>query len=162
MKRHASITSVTRALLLSAVIMLACNAKTYAEGGDIAAVKAAISSFHAALGALDIAKMEPLWAHNATVMLINPRDKSVTIGWDDVKKNWEAVFNFWSELNVTQAAGPYVRVDGDIAWSTGVANVKGKPKTGSPVNAPTFETDVFQKQGGEWQLVSHTASRVSQ
>lgn len=161
MKRHASITSVARALLLTGVIMLACNAKAYAQT-DIAAVKAAISSFHAALGALDIAKMEPLWAHNATVMLINPRDKSVTIGWDAVKKNWETVFSFWSELNVTQAAGPYVRVDGDVAWSTGVANVKGKPKTGSPVNAPTFETDIFQKQGGEWQLVSHTASRVSQ
>jgi ketosteroid isomerase-like protein len=161
MNRYASITSVARALLLTGVIMLACNAKSYAQT-DIAAVKAAISSFHVALGALDIAKMEPLWAHNATVMLINPRDKSVTIGWDDVKKNWETVFNFWSELTVTQAAGPYVRVDGDVAWSTGVANVKGKPKTGSPVNAPTFETDIFQKQGGEWQLVSHTASRISQ
>lgn len=87
MKRHTSIISVARALLLSA-IMLACNAKAYAQT-DIAAIKAAISSFHAALGALDIAKMEPLWAHNATVMLINPRDKSVTIGWDAVKKNWE-------------------------------------------------------------------------
>jgi ketosteroid isomerase-like protein len=92
MNRYASITSVARALLLTGVIMLACNAKSYAQT-DIAAVKAAISSFHVALGALDIAKMEPLWAHNATVMLINPRDKSVTIGWDDVKKNWETVFN---------------------------------------------------------------------
>ena len=129
---------------------------------DIAAVKAAISSFHAALGALDIAKMEPLWAHNDTVMLVNPRDKSVSIGWDAVKKNWETAFNFWSELNVTQVSGPYVRVDGNVAWSIGVANTHGKPKMGNPVNAPTFETDIFQKQGGEWQLVSHTASRVSQ
>ena len=42
MKRHASITSVGRALLLSAVIILACHAKAYAQT-DIAAVKAVIS-----------------------------------------------------------------------------------------------------------------------
>jgi hypothetical protein len=55
MNRDASITSVARALLLTGVIMLGCNAKSYAQT-DIAAVKAAISSFHVALGALDIAK----------------------------------------------------------------------------------------------------------
>ena len=35
----------------------------------------------------DIAKMEPLWVHDANVMLINPRDKAVSIGWDQATGN---------------------------------------------------------------------------
>ena len=84
---------------------------------------------------LDISKMEPLWFHNASVMLVNPRDKSVSVGWDDVKKNWENAFNFWSHIKVTQTAGPYVRVDGNVAWSTGLTNTNAEAKNGTSVNS---------------------------
>jgi ketosteroid isomerase-like protein len=107
--------------------------------------------------------MEPLWFHNAYVMLVNPRDKSVSVGWDDVKKNWENAFNFWSNINVTQTAGPYVRVDGNVAWSTGLTITNAKAKNGTSVNLPTFESDVLKKDSdGEWKLESHSAWRVSQ
>ena len=105
-------------------------------------------------------KMDPLWAHDAYVILINPQDKSISIGWDAVKKNWESTFNSDSELKVTQADGPHIHVNGNVAWSTGIANAVVKPKVGDAVNARTYEADVFQKSGTQWLLVSHAAWRV--
>jgi hypothetical protein len=87
-------------LLLAGFIMLFCftGSTSYAQGQDnqidTSAVKDTISKVHDAISSLDISKMEPLWFHNASVMLINPRDKSVSVGWDDVKRNWENAFNF--------------------------------------------------------------------
>jgi ketosteroid isomerase-like protein len=131
----------------------------YAQESDI---KAAIDAYHAALGSLDISKMEPLWVHDATVMLINPSDKSISVGWDAVKKDWETNWNNYSELKVTQADGPHIVIKDDVAWSTGIANAVVKFKAGNTVTAPTYETDVFEKRGGKWLLVSHVASRVPQ
>jgi ketosteroid isomerase-like protein len=152
----------TRSLLVAVLLLLVGGGGSYAQQSDMEQVKAAIDAYHAALGSLDIAKMEPLWVHDANIMLINPRDKSISIGWDAVQKNWEATFNNNSEIKVTQAEGPHIAVNGNVAWSTGIANVVGKAKSGASINAPTFETDVFEKRGGKWLLVSHTASRVPQ
>lgn len=155
--------------LFTGFIMLVCCAgsASYAQGQDNqtdpSAVKNTISKVHAAISSLDISKMEPLWFHNAYVILVNPRDKSVSIGWDDVKKNWENAFNFWPHIKVTQTAGPYVRVDRNVAWSTGLTNTNAKAKNGTSLNLPTFESDVLKKDSdGEWKLESHSAWGVSQ
>jgi hypothetical protein len=98
--------------LLTRLIVLVCCAgpTSYAQGQDnqtdTFAVKDTISKVHAAISSLDVSKMEPLWFQNAYVMLVNPRDKGVSVGWDQVKKNWENAFNFWSHIKVTQIAGP--------------------------------------------------------
>lgn len=159
MGRRTSIALIARALLLSVVVLLAGNGKSYAQEADI---KAAVDAFHGALGTLDVSKMDPLWAHDAYVMLINPRDKSISVGWDAIKKNWEATLNAYAELKVTQTDGPHIHVDGDVAWSMGTVNATLKLKSGTTVNAPTVETDVFEKRAGKWLLVSHTASRIPQ
>jgi ketosteroid isomerase-like protein len=144
-----------RALLFSVVILLAVGAKSYAQESD---VKAAINAYHAALGSLDMSKMEPLWAHDINVILINPADKSVSVGWDAVKKDWQAQFNFLSELKVTQADGPHVSVKGDVAWATGIANAAAKSKAGADAGGLVYESDV--KRDGRWLLVSHVALQV--
>jgi ketosteroid isomerase-like protein len=155
--------SVAAALLGSGLVSLAGSGASSAEQSDTDKIKAAIVSFHAALTALDSEKMGEVWAHDADVMNINPRDKSVSVGWDAVSKNWKATFAFWSELKVTQQDGPYIHVNGDVAWADGIASVSGKPKTGDAIpSAPTFETNVFQKRGESWLLVSHSAWRVPQ
>jgi hypothetical protein len=56
-----------------------------------------------------------------------------------------------------------IQVKGNVAGSTGIANGTLKTKAGAVVaNSPTFETDVFEKRGGHWMLVSHTGLRVPQ
>ena len=153
-------TLIVRALLFSVVVLLAGNRMGYAQQPDIDSVKAAIEAFDAALGSLDVSKMAPLWVHDATVTLINPRDKGIAVGWDAVKKDWEATFNANSELKITRIDGPYIQANGDVAWSTGMVNAAIRLKNGAALNAPTFEADVFQKRGSQWLLVSHAAWRV--
>ena len=68
--------------LLTGLIMLVCFAgsASYAQGQDnqtdASAVKDTISKVHAAISSLDISKMEPLWFHNAYVMLVNPKARA--------------------------------------------------------------------------------------
>jgi ketosteroid isomerase-like protein len=159
MNRYGSITLIAKALLLSAIVLFAGNSKSYAQESDI---KAAVGSFHAALSSLDLKKVDAVWAHEGYVTLINPRDKKISIGWEAVKANWEATVNFWSELKLTQVDGPHIHISGNVAWATGIANAAGKSKAGAAVSADTYETDVFEKRGNQWLLVSHTASRVPQ
>jgi ketosteroid isomerase-like protein len=154
MSRRTSIT-------LIAVVLLAGSGKSYAQS-DMDDVKAAVAAYHAALSALDAPKMEALWMQDNSVMDIEPSDKSISVGWDAVKKNFESEFNAFSELKVTQADGPHIQVKGDVAWSTGIANSTLKTKAGAVANGPVFETDVFEKRDGHWLLVSHTALRVPQ
>ena len=64
---------------------------------------------------------------------------------------------------MTQTAGPYVHVDENVAWSTGLTNTNAKAKNGTSLNLPTFESDVLRKDSdGEWKLEAHPAWSVSQ
>jgi ketosteroid isomerase-like protein len=146
-----------RVLLLASAVTLAGGGAGFAQQSDVDQVKAALAALQAAISSLDMARMEPLWVRDANVTLINPRDKTISIGWDQAKKNWETVFGLWSELKVTTKDGPHVSVNGNLAWTTTVADVVGKMKSGAAVNAPTFEADVFEKRDGRWLLVSHAA-----
>jgi ketosteroid isomerase-like protein len=119
------------------------------------------TGYHAALNALDAAKMAALWAHDDAVIDIEPNDKVISLGWDAVKKNLDDEFARLDGLKVLQADGPHIQVQGDVAWSTGIVNAAIKFKSGKSVpNAPTFESDVFNKRDGHWLLVSHTALSV--
>jgi ketosteroid isomerase-like protein len=148
------------AFLVTLAMALFLRGESYAQS-NVNDIKAAVDAYHAALSALDMSKMESLWAHDDYVMLVNPQDQHVSIGWDAVKKDWEMQFSALADLKVTQADGPNIYVKGDVAWSTGIASAVIKLKSGMSATAPTFETDVFEKRGGGWLLVSHTASSVS-
>jgi ketosteroid isomerase-like protein len=161
MNQRSSITLIAQAFLFSSAVLVVGVGKSYAADADD--VKAAVDAYRAALSALDAPKMEALWAHDDSVMLINPADKTISTGWDAVKKNWEMVFSRTSELKVTERDGPHIQVKGDVAWSTGIVNAAIKTKAGDVIpNAPTYEIDVFEKRDGHWLLVSHTALRVPQ
>jgi ketosteroid isomerase-like protein len=130
------------------------------QQSDADKVKDALEAFHAALSARDIHKMEELWAHDPDVMYIGPRDKSIAVGWDAVKKKWEATLGFWTELKVTSQDGPHLHVSGAIAWADVIADVVGTPKNGAPVRGPTFESFVLVKRGERWLLASDSTSRI--
>jgi ketosteroid isomerase-like protein len=151
----------TRSVFFFALVtLLIVSTKSFAQS-DTDEIKAVVDNYHAAVGAHDMSKMEPLWTHDDYAMLINPRDQNVSVGWDAVRKGWEGQFGFaatqLSGLKVTQADGPHIHVKGDVAWATGIAGVIGKMKNGVAIDEPTFETDVFEKRDNHWLLVSHTA-----
>jgi hypothetical protein len=104
MNIRASITPIAQALLISAIVLIAGNGKSYAQA-DTDKVNAVIDAYHAALSALDAAKMAALWARDDSVMDIEPPDKAITLGRQAVKKNFEEEFSGFSELKVTQGNG---------------------------------------------------------
>ncbi len=160
MGRLSIFTIATLSLFIPAVFLLAEGSGNAQQQSDVDKVKETLDAFHAALSALDIHKMEEVWAHDPDVMYIGPRDKAITVGWDAVKKRWEATFNFWSELKVTTQDGPHLHVNGEVAWADSIAAIVGKPKVGSPLSGPTFESLVLVKRGDRWLLASDSTSRV--
>jgi ketosteroid isomerase-like protein len=157
-------TALALTIGLSSIGLLAGNGIGYAQQSDADKVKAAIDGFHTAISSLDIRKMDDVWAHEPYAMVVNPRDKTVTVGWDAIRKNFEGtVFQFWSELKVTGRDAPTIHINGETAWATGIAVASGKPKAGGDaINAPTFESAVFEKRGDRWLIVSWSAWRVPQ
>ena len=153
MKRQTLLRATAAALLGVAVLV---GGKSYASDADD--VKATIDEFHAALTALDISKMDAVWVHDASVMDKEPVAKTVTLGWEGTRKNFEGLFGATAELKVTQADGPHIQVQGDTAWSMGVAWAGQKLKTGQVFGLAVFEADVLRKQNGRWLLVSHATS----
>jgi ketosteroid isomerase-like protein len=158
MNRRRLISMTGAGLIASGLALLSGSEIAAAQPSDTDQVKATIESFKAALSNLDAKKMDALWAHDPNVMLVNPRDKAVSIGWDAVSKDWEATFALLSQLNVTQKDGPYIQIKGNVAWATGVALETGKLKTGNAIpDTPIMESNVFEKRGDHWLIVSHSA-----
>jgi ketosteroid isomerase-like protein len=147
--------TLSRVAALLGVAVLMGGGKSYASDADD--VRATIDKFHAALTALDIAKIDAVWAHDNRVMDKEPPDKAVTLGWEETRKHFEGLGATTAELKVTQGEGPHIQVEGDTAWSMGVAATEGKLKTGQVFGGPVFEADVFKKQDGRWLYVSHAA-----
>jgi ketosteroid isomerase-like protein len=125
-------------------------------------VKTAVALYHAALSSLDTTKIESLWAHDDSVMHVEPSSKTVTLGWRAVKKNLENFFGGFSELKISQAEGPHIQVKGDIAWSTGVTSAAGKTKAGDPLTLQVIDTQIFERRHDTWLVVSNIALPVPQ
>jgi ketosteroid isomerase-like protein len=152
-----TLSRATAATLLGVAVLVG-GGKSYASDADD--VKATIDGFHAALTALDIAKMDAVWAHDDRVMDKEPvaQGKAVTLGWEATRKNFEGLFGATEELKITQAEGPHIQVQGDVAWAMGVIFGASKLKTGQLLGLAVFEADVFKKQDGRWLYVSHATS----
>ena len=162
MNRLATLAMTALSLLFVGIALRAGSGIGYAQQrSDSDNVNAAVNAFHAALSNLDIGKMQNVWAQEPYVVLINPRDKAPAVGWDAVKKDWqERVFGFWGELTLSPKQAPHVHIDQGTAWTTGVVGVEGKNKSGQALSFTIVETQVYEKRGDRWLMVSHHASRV--
>jgi hypothetical protein len=96
-------------LLIFASLLLAPAAR--AQNGDDLVVKAAYEAYFSGLWARDIAAMDKVWSHDPNVRNIGPRNKSIDVGWEPIKKGFERLFDVFPQLNV-KPDDPYVRVNG--------------------------------------------------
>src|SRR5262249_21081272 len=162
MNRLATLAMISVSLLFVGVALLARDGIGYAQQrSDSDNVKAAIDAFHAALSNLDIGRMQNVWAQEPYVFLINPRDRAPAVGWDAVKKDWhDGVFGFWAELMLLPKQAPLIHINQGMASTTGVMGVEGKNKSGQALSFTIIETQVYEKRGDRWLIISHHASRV--
>lgn len=126
-----------------------------------ASLNAAIEAFDMAIGTLDWAKMEPLWARDNYVSLILPESRAVAIGPEAVKQSFSAEFGALAELKITHPEAPHVHIKADTAWVTGLTIGKGKTKSGFAFDEPTFDEAIYERRDGKWLLVAKTALRMA-
>lgn len=138
--------------------MVLAGGKSFAADADD--VKAAVDAYHAAIVSRDIAKVEAVWAHDASVIDKEPIAPAITVGWEGTKKGYEGLFGIATDIAISQVEGPHIQTQGDVAWSAGVSKSVLKTKTGDGPELTIFEADVFQKRDGHWLLVSHMTSGV--
>src|SRR5262252_10834962 len=162
MNRLAALATTAVSLLVVGIALRAGGGIGYAEQrSDSDNVNAAVNAFHTALSNLDIGKMQDVWAQEPYVVLVNPRDKAPAVGWVAVKKDWQdEVFGFWAELKLSPKQAPQIHINQGTASTTGVVGVAGKNKSGQALSFTIIETQVYEKRGDRWLMVSHHSSRV--
>ena len=129
------------------------------QASDVEAVKTADSAFYAALSAMDAKTMAALWADKPYVTNIGPSSKSVAVGSADAVTHWMAVVvpGRYSEVKTQMATIASVQVEGNVAWVVGEEKLNGKNTAGEPVSFALLVTDIFEKDGGRWLMISHHA-----
>jgi ketosteroid isomerase-like protein len=147
--------------VLALCAFLAWGSAANAQDADIGAITAANQAFYAALSARDPKAMEAVWANKPYVTNIGPRSKTILVGYADaVSKYWPATFEFFSQMSVSSTTAQ-IQADGKLAWVVGTENVVLQPKSGGdPLKFDTFVTNVFEKDGDRWLMISHHAQVI--
>lgn len=128
-----------------------------------AEVTAANDAFYTALSTFDMGAMDKAWAHEPYVFYVAPASKAMTIGWPAVQAALQTSLQASMSSIAERTVKPVevqVRINGDTAWVTGMEEGTGKRKDGSPYEAHTFVTNVFEKKDGRWLMVSHHAQTI--
>jgi ketosteroid isomerase-like protein len=147
--------------ILAICAILAFSATAHAQEADISAITAANQAFYTALSARDSKAMEAVWANKPYVTNVGPGSKTMAVGYvDAVSKYWPATFEFFSQMSVSSTP-TQIRTDGKLAWVVGVENVALQRKSGGdPVKFETFVTNLFEKDGDRWLMISHHAQTI--
>lgn len=126
-----------------------------AQQADMEGVKAASKAFYAALLVIDDgAAMEKVWAHTPYVKYVGPRSKSITVGWDAVKKAW-VESNKRTSQRKSSLSDQQIHVNGNLAWEMGQETGENKLKDGTVTKTERIVTNVYEKLDGRWLMVSH-------
>jgi ketosteroid isomerase-like protein len=126
-----------------------------AQQADMEGVKAASKAFYAALAVIDDgAAMEKVWAHTPYVTYVGPRSKSITVGWDAVKKAW-VESNKRTSQRKSSLSDQQIHVNGNLAWEMGQETGENKLKDGTVGKTERIATNVYEKIDGRWLMVSH-------
>jgi ketosteroid isomerase-like protein len=129
------------------------------QAADVDHIEAASRDFIAAISARDIQAMDKLWAHESYVTFMGPLSTNIVLGWDGVRKAWEMRFGQFDGVTISLAES-HVHVNGNVAWAVGVETVQLLRKDGQTLGFDTFATNVFEKHGDRWLVVSHQATPI--
>ncbi|HWE28520.1 MAG TPA: nuclear transport factor 2 family protein, partial [Polyangia bacterium] len=90
--------------------------------GEQAAVRAANHAFYGAFEALDLAAMERLWAHDASVSCLHP-GWPLCAGWPEVRGSWATIFANTDTMRF-EIADERIDVRGTLAWVVCVERIR--------------------------------------
>jgi ketosteroid isomerase-like protein len=133
-----------------------------AQSSDSEAITATHQAFYAALSSRDIKAMEAVWANKPYVVNIGPRSKTALVGYAKaVTKYWLEAFEFFAQISASSTSIAQVHSDGKTGWVIGTESATLQPKSGGdPLKFDTFVTNIFEKEGDHWLMISHHAQII--
>jgi ketosteroid isomerase-like protein len=145
-----------RVLAMTTILIAASAADAVAQQPtDIEGVKAASKAFYAALSVLDDGSaMEKVWARTPYVTYVGPQSKSIIVGWTAQKRYWEEFNKLFSQRAVA-LVDVHVHVTGNLAWEIAVETGQAQMKDGATRKVDWIVTNVYEKSGDQWLMVSH-------
>jgi len=105
-------------------------------------------AFYLAFRHRDYARMEEIWAHNAPVSCTHPGWKTL-LERSEVMASWAGIFQNTSSPEIS-ARGAQARELGEIGLVT-CYEILG--------NSVLAATNIFVREGNDWQLLHHHASQ---
>lgn len=130
------------------------------------AVREANRRFYQAFAALDVEKMDEVWAHEDWVACVHP-GWDLLLGWDEVRESWARIFTSTRRMKV-EITSVWVRVEGEVAWVACTEHVTSTFEQGFDqalvqatnifVRRPTESGSAGQASRSCWQMVAHHAS----
>jgi ketosteroid isomerase-like protein len=124
---------------------------------DSTGVEAASQAFYTALSVLDDGTcMAAVWANTPYVTYVGPSSVSIVVGWDAQKRYW-ASFNAEFAWRCVGIADVHIHTVGDLAWQIGREVGQARMSDGTERNIDWIVTNVFERIGGQWLMVSHHA-----
>ena len=149
------------ASLLIGLVFLAGPAGAQ-QSSEIEAIEAANQAFYDALSGRDIEAMEAVWANKPYVVNVGPRSKEIALGYEDAVANyWPRTFDQMSEIDVKLTSIAHIHVDGKLASVVGTESAVLQPKAGGePRKFDLFVTNLFEKDGDQWLMISHHAQMI--
>jgi len=126
---------------------------------ELGAIKAANTSFYAALSARDVGAMMKVWSTKSEIRHIGPRNTQVDVGLEAFRKDMQETFEMFPELKVVPEH-VQIRIVGTVAWISDIENTERKTKAGERLTGSNFGTSIFEKEGGKWLMVYHHSSVI--
>ena len=153
---------IMRKILSSLIIVLmsfSAMAEHHAanEGVKNADLHAAINGFDRAYATNDVEKYFSYYADDATVYFGNAR-----VDMAAYHKMWVELMAAGGgvELNEMSDLKVHVMPSGNAAVSTSFINNRTRSPDGTTSSSKAFETDVWQKIGGKWKIISLHHSEI--
>lgn len=120
-------------------------------------VEAANERFYQAFEALDLGRMDAVWAHTEYVKCVHP-GWPLLVGWDAVRDSWRVIFENTAEMRFT-IADVSAMATGTLAWVTCTENILQSVQGRISVTS-VLATNLFERGADGWRLVHHHASHV--
>ncbi len=142
-------------LTLTIVSVLSATGVGAQPLSDVDAVRKASKAFYSALPILDDGSaMQKVWANTPYVTYVGPQGRSIIVGWEAQKKYWNEFNKLFSQRSVA-LVDDQVHVNGNLAWEIGVETGQAQMKDGTTRKVDWIVTNVYEKLGGQWLVVSH-------
>lgn len=116
-------------------------------------------AFYAAFERLDLEEMRRVWLDDDRIQCVHPGWELLT-GRRRVLASWARIFENTASIRF-DVADLEVRVIGDLAWITGIENIRSDAG-GSRFTSQAVATNLFLRTGDGFRMILHHGSPVAQ